>query len=279
MRAREFVSRATGHQLVAGFGPEDFKCWYDPAVDYFTTVASDGVRCRGVGPDPDEWERGLGRRRMAKQVRRSRETSRAGIVRRVPGRAGGKDTPQPGCRYLCTPVAGAVTTPGFAMVSAGRISSQNLAQELRTRPGCQLCGVFQQDTDPGFLLNREPHHQIVPEVSPACGDRSELALLDHEVLRMDRHDPVSEHVKRFTDDPFLLGVVFGCQQVDGIEDDLQIGRADLIQHPPHLPGCRHDMRGDPFDADKNPEPFRLGSKLRNARRANSWKAASPWLSG
>jgi hypothetical protein len=35
MRAREFVSRATGHQLVAGFGPEDFKCWYDPAADYF----------------------------------------------------------------------------------------------------------------------------------------------------------------------------------------------------------------------------------------------------
>ena len=38
MRAREFASRATGHRLVAGFGPEDFKCWYDPSVDYFTPL-------------------------------------------------------------------------------------------------------------------------------------------------------------------------------------------------------------------------------------------------
>jgi hypothetical protein len=38
MRAREFVSRATGHQFVAGFRSEDFKCWYDPTVDYFTPL-------------------------------------------------------------------------------------------------------------------------------------------------------------------------------------------------------------------------------------------------
>jgi hypothetical protein len=35
MRAREFVSRATGHHLVTGFEPEDFKCWYDPKAGYF----------------------------------------------------------------------------------------------------------------------------------------------------------------------------------------------------------------------------------------------------
>ena len=35
MRPREFVSRATGHPLVAGFEPEDFKCWYDPKAGYF----------------------------------------------------------------------------------------------------------------------------------------------------------------------------------------------------------------------------------------------------
>ena len=28
-----FVSRATGHQLVEGFQPDDFKFWYDPAAD------------------------------------------------------------------------------------------------------------------------------------------------------------------------------------------------------------------------------------------------------
>ncbi len=33
MGGRHFVSRDTGHALVAGFGPEDFKFWYDPAVD------------------------------------------------------------------------------------------------------------------------------------------------------------------------------------------------------------------------------------------------------
>lgn len=33
MGGRHFVSRDTGHALVAGFEPEDFKFWYDPAVD------------------------------------------------------------------------------------------------------------------------------------------------------------------------------------------------------------------------------------------------------
>lgn len=35
MRPREFVSRATGHRLVEGCEPDDFKCWYDPAAGYF----------------------------------------------------------------------------------------------------------------------------------------------------------------------------------------------------------------------------------------------------
>ncbi|MGQ9816078.1 MAG: hypothetical protein ACUVR3_13180 [Candidatus Roseilinea sp.] len=33
MGGRHFVSRDTGHPLVEGFQPEDFKFWYDPAVD------------------------------------------------------------------------------------------------------------------------------------------------------------------------------------------------------------------------------------------------------
>ncbi len=32
MGARHFVSRATGHPLVDGFEPEDFRLWYDPAL-------------------------------------------------------------------------------------------------------------------------------------------------------------------------------------------------------------------------------------------------------
>ncbi len=49
MRAREFVSRATGHRLVTGFEPEDFKCWYDPKAGYFrpllaTVFDADGWR-------------------------------------------------------------------------------------------------------------------------------------------------------------------------------------------------------------------------------------------
>ena len=50
MRAREFVSRATGHQLVAGFEPEDFKCWYDPTVDYFTPLLPTVFDARGWDP-------------------------------------------------------------------------------------------------------------------------------------------------------------------------------------------------------------------------------------
>jgi hypothetical protein len=49
MRPREFVSRATGHPLVAGFEPDDFKTWYDPKAGYFrpllaTVFDADGWR-------------------------------------------------------------------------------------------------------------------------------------------------------------------------------------------------------------------------------------------
>jgi hypothetical protein len=46
MREFFFVSRATGHPLVDGFGPRDFAFWYDPDADCIlpnlaTTIRSD----------------------------------------------------------------------------------------------------------------------------------------------------------------------------------------------------------------------------------------------
>jgi len=38
MGARHFVSRATGHPLVKGFGPSDFAFWYDPAEDCISPI-------------------------------------------------------------------------------------------------------------------------------------------------------------------------------------------------------------------------------------------------
>lgn len=38
MCPREFVSRDTGHPLVAGMEAEDFKCWFDPKADHFTPL-------------------------------------------------------------------------------------------------------------------------------------------------------------------------------------------------------------------------------------------------
>lgn len=38
LNPRHFVSRATGHPLVKNFQPNDFKCWYDPAVGYITPI-------------------------------------------------------------------------------------------------------------------------------------------------------------------------------------------------------------------------------------------------
>jgi hypothetical protein len=42
MNPRHFVSRATGHPLVEGFEPEDFKCWFDPKAGYITPILSSG---------------------------------------------------------------------------------------------------------------------------------------------------------------------------------------------------------------------------------------------
>ncbi|MCK9479107.1 MAG: beta galactosidase jelly roll domain-containing protein [Firmicutes bacterium] len=35
-----FVARNTGHKLVKGFEPDDFRLWYDPGVDYITPILS-----------------------------------------------------------------------------------------------------------------------------------------------------------------------------------------------------------------------------------------------
>ena len=50
MRPREFVSRATGHPLVAGFEPEDFKCWHDSAAGYFRPLLSTLFEADGWQP-------------------------------------------------------------------------------------------------------------------------------------------------------------------------------------------------------------------------------------
>ena len=50
MNARHFVSRATGHPLVAGFEPEDFRLWHDPAVDRIAPLIETCFRAEGWTP-------------------------------------------------------------------------------------------------------------------------------------------------------------------------------------------------------------------------------------
>jgi hypothetical protein len=50
MKAREFVSRATGHRLVAGFEPEDFKCWFEPKAGYFRPLLATMFEADGWKP-------------------------------------------------------------------------------------------------------------------------------------------------------------------------------------------------------------------------------------
>jgi len=46
-----FVSRDTGHRLVAGFHPEDFKFWYDARVDHPTPLLrTSGFQASGWEP-------------------------------------------------------------------------------------------------------------------------------------------------------------------------------------------------------------------------------------
>ncbi len=71
MGARHFVSRDTGHPLVAGFEPDDFRHWYDPAVDRIsplleTCFRAEGwtpILCTGSGggtlPSPTAWSPAL----------------------------------------------------------------------------------------------------------------------------------------------------------------------------------------------------------------------------
>ncbi len=50
MGPRHFVSRATGHPLVAGFEPEDFRLWHDPAADRIAPFLETCFRAEGWTP-------------------------------------------------------------------------------------------------------------------------------------------------------------------------------------------------------------------------------------
>jgi len=50
MGGRHFVSRDTGHPLVEGFEPDDFKFWYDPAVDRPSPLLDTVVEAPGWTP-------------------------------------------------------------------------------------------------------------------------------------------------------------------------------------------------------------------------------------
>lgn len=62
------MSRATGHPLVAGFAPEDFRFWFDPAVDrpapllrtvFFAESCWNPILLSGQGGWGQEWRRAL----------------------------------------------------------------------------------------------------------------------------------------------------------------------------------------------------------------------------
>ncbi|MEI6971714.1 MAG: sugar-binding domain-containing protein [bacterium] len=50
MGARHFVSRATGHPLVEGFGPQDFRLWHDPSLDRIAPLLETCFRSAGWTP-------------------------------------------------------------------------------------------------------------------------------------------------------------------------------------------------------------------------------------
>ena len=50
MGARHFVSRATGHEMVSDFQPEDFKFWYNAEVDYPTPLLFSTFEAPGWTP-------------------------------------------------------------------------------------------------------------------------------------------------------------------------------------------------------------------------------------
>jgi hypothetical protein len=50
MGPRHFVSRDTEHSLVAGFEPEDFRLWHDPAVDRIAPLLETCFRADGWTP-------------------------------------------------------------------------------------------------------------------------------------------------------------------------------------------------------------------------------------
>lgn len=56
----DFVSRATGHPLVAGFSPEDFRFWHDAATDAITPLLNATFQAPGWKPILVSGEAGWG---------------------------------------------------------------------------------------------------------------------------------------------------------------------------------------------------------------------------
>ena len=61
MTGREFVSRKTGHPLVAAFQPFDFSYWYDAEKDYIEYVATSYLEGGDLIPILQTTDRGEGR--------------------------------------------------------------------------------------------------------------------------------------------------------------------------------------------------------------------------
>ncbi len=102
----DFVSRATWHPVVEGFGADDFRNWHDAKLKRIAPLLPATFQAPGWTPILVSGEAGWGGD-AASGAGGGRGAPRQRRDPRVPGRAGGSHRDQPGGAALCAPaVAG-----------------------------------------------------------------------------------------------------------------------------------------------------------------------------
>ena len=82
----------------------------------------------------------------------------------------------------------------------------------------------------GLIVLHETNQLIIFHLSLSDGQFFHLAVLYGKILQMDYRNILSQNVDGFLDYIMITGNVGLVQQIDRIQDDLEIGRLNGVQH-------------------------------------------------
>src|SRR5215813_1755862 len=96
------------------------------------------------------------------------------------------------------------------------------------------------DQGDGQVTEQAQVVRVVQHTCP-CGDMVDGAIHDADILRVSQDDVGAKQVEGGIEGRALVRQVLDLEEVGGVDDDLQTGRAQLVEQPPRLGGGIDDV--------------------------------------